>query len=884
MGWEFDGDEDAFNNYCNLNTPSNSKGEYDSNNYDSLHSLFFNKLQENIDINSNYNRLKTASKGIEDILLFIRQSHLFLRYNLNGERIISLQAYNDKIKLSNPALYSKRKKIIEIRRKLLEIREITKYYKLVEDISEDPTYFESITKEDINDIISCRANINSFYLTDVSLRLLFLVSLYNEEYLSYHEECLYNEYSINNLSDSFYEDNLLHPSNKLSEFIARNEGLFANNSMIDALKKLDYSYRFLLNLQGNPNKINDLEVLVLDASSVKIISQNFLIILTVAKNKIQDEVLRIKVKSLDSFQSKIDFEFTSGFNFIPRKYDQEVKKKYADAKLNEQKQNRDSLNIDILLRNGEALLQSPHSTNVKSSNSISKLIQEELLDDILLDSVSTTRFYEIGEVFEINGVSYKVHKSDSDDLFSVVVAYPHEKGLLFNELRRAYNFSRIHYENEGYRCNNLIDTNKFISFVKALIPSEETPLKIEGTFLFNQTLIKIKIDLQGNYYLYPINSDSILYPIDFLNSLPVSENEFIQNVLGYKIESNTIVAKSLYDLDILFNRLKEVFAEIQEYKNKWVKVGDEVNIGNIKLNVCNNGNSKHFFLDSIDHIKNGFIVLDTQRLKLPSSYFDREKFYKEDSGYRGSLSDKLKIKRDCQISLLSSETLQGLTQNIVLLKNAISHANDSNDELIYDLLTIEFKLGKEVEVEFEIEASQSCKLKAINKPERQFNNSNIGRYIDIKRELRKIDVQCLDIAQQYEGRFLGNSIKELYFPDIDNLEGYIKEIKKIYYSKFQNEVSHSIPSDLCILTVNSEIVIHNIKFGVGNNESGFYLRCLSDFSQAKAGEVLSSFIDNDIKEFSLEKLGYYDGGFLPYCRSLLHLSLLVDYIIKCSVL
>lgn len=375
MGWEFDGDEDAFNNYCNSNLPNNY-WDYNSptkHDYYTI-SFFLNCLiSRNIYLNNKdyIDFQKAKSKIPREIFDFFHFSNYYLKY----DPILGIE-YKYSYQFETKVFISEKPKRNELRRIRKEIANL----KIYKEYTYSYDNFESFELDDhfyINDYEYpyefCEDNFDlntkklTFDFSNKLLKLLIYLTICKEDQLDTSNLSINHHYmdiinKFDSTTDLHYECknkdilDFISRTNKVSKFLHLNDSLIIRYNY----KPISYAY----SISNDP--------LIIDINNNSSIHLNY-----------KNSYCQIKICDDDHGKKNLKFEYINNISYSDEKVcfslnnqnwlKNSFTKNYKAVKLDRTNKAIDyirNVDIDSIIQAGKTILNLVSEGNYSNMNKL----------------------------------------------------------------------------------------------------------------------------------------------------------------------------------------------------------------------------------------------------------------------------------------------------------------------------------------------------------------------------------------------------------------------------------------------------------------------------------------------------------------------------------
>ena len=869
MGWEYDGDEDAFNDFCNSHSSEQDIQEvnYHYSDNEPLESAIIQeilKAKHYVGSEFSISSFLKLEEILKEEILYLKQVTLFLDFDAQGDWIEESDYYDDKVKAENFPYYLKREELREIRSQLKGTLRLKQYNNLLErkngryGFVDKEYYCSNIDELSIFDIILGRYDFGLVQSSDILLKILAVATTYKVG-----EDCNYNfnTYNRNIYKELIIQDykaskiqNIYNPfSCYLEESNFNDERVF--NGIKGALFKLSEVYELFNSVKGAP-EINWFELerkidyeeqqLILKTTSFKIIIE----FCTTLLNGIEQQL---------SFYIKSNGEYSKFCSFITD--DNLVRKPrirldhYYNDIIEKRKEMRLKLNIDDLIFKGNSYLKNEKlNTSLILDDLNNNLFKNYEIPSFDLDYKSTSKASEI----QLNSFDFKIEND--------IQGYGYEPGeKMLRSIQRFYDLKDKYWtpsdsefglsakKNAEFTDKELL--NIFINLVESNIPKvENCNYKVGDVFILYDSLVRVYKTDGEEYYLAEIETNSEL---SYFKYFGIDVKQYFENMFGYYLLSNRLVFRLLEELNKFVSRTQESIFLYGKSKKHLLKVNQNVEFLGKKVEVIFSEwrTKKDLFVLNINNSKDAEMISIDGYLSLGVRYLSMKVLRAEIKEYDDYFATK---------------SLKELTARLNFFKKEVALIKQDNDRLFYPEVTIYVK-GIKLKYRKDTWKDEFLifeQYDSINERRQDSWVSNRRVNSEFKRKMLELfDPSCGDFAHQ-ELTFSKDGSKMIFKLESEVL--YFLE-SLVFHNYSTKKEGGLIPRNLKFYNLGEGVHINGKDFSIEKCSKGYYLITNDDISQF----YFSSIYSLDIKQKAIDIIGYYKGGVFPYCENLVDLSLLV---------
>ena len=376
MGWEYDGDEDDFNNYCkSVSSVDNDEFDY-SDTYkertEGLRSFFWDKLCLSNDFKWNkclpYQIDAVKANVPQEILDYMESTSPILFFDAKGTAVKNFAVFNQEIARKNNKIFLTRQKILNYRKKLREVKNYAEYLELSKtrkDWVNNSVPSDYIEETDIPDIVTGRIVGSLLFVNDPLVRLLSIATLYYEKQNERKGETIYTSFDLeqfvkeNNFNDFdrhpdlFYDNNIFSPSK-----IKNGDYKFLNQFNI-GLHRLEEALKLFL---GHKHGVNDKTIINITVeadqvqNSIVLKSENYCMTIENKTNTLNEVGTLLRFYEIREKDLLEILSFNANPNLVPFDYNAERRGKLIELNRNNIINKRRGVSYKLLEEQGLFLI------------------------------------------------------------------------------------------------------------------------------------------------------------------------------------------------------------------------------------------------------------------------------------------------------------------------------------------------------------------------------------------------------------------------------------------------------------------------------------------------------------------------------------------------
>jgi hypothetical protein len=883
MGWEYEGDENSFWEFCDNNASNEGFESFSSGEMEvCIISFFLEKLEKNILFEKHgcsHYQLKLTKDKLKDVLGFLEESNLYLNYNAYGEKISNLSSYESKIRQVDEHLFNLRNELASISEELRGHYCVEFYFEQKErqkELKEEPNrFFGKLSYELILDCFFGRHITFKKFSGDIIFQLLTIATLYDgDDYCSYGSSS-FREIEIYSIASEKYGSEFYKSSDELdlNNDINPFSPLLSEYLLVDyestyrLIDKFKRAFNFILSLEGIRNSLYELKV-DLDESNltIKLYTNKYSATIERDQSIQSEDKLILTLSGFLEDENREILKIVCDQKLIPLKShgsDDAIKKGYKQERAHK----RSDLNLNALLNEGRNLLYSDE-IDCYVGDLVDRNIENWWSQ---YPEISCKRVREVdkvkiiaGENILVNGFDFKIVKTEFGNY--KLTGLINEKGIrLMSEAQALFGFAESNCVQDHIQPYDTINIFEELieSILKCLPSSVRNDYCIGDTFVFFNSFVKIKEDNIGYVYIEQVNNEEQL----FFEYYDLNKQAVFNEIVGYYLPSHKLVFKSLKDLNFVITSFQQMIERHAIEKNSLLKVGDKVQfnkslVGVIYQTIKYNRMCKpHFNLGYINSDDKLGFAIDSNQLRISADWFSTE-----------ILKKKYSFVANFE-NIFESFTLKALTYKVKLFEQTILNLKNYNDAT--SLPNAYFYVGGGYYLYFyEKKKSEWCISYRVHSGIGWLFNSNKIDELELDIVFNAVGISRSDLSYNILGYYKGDA-KNLFFNSKSDLVLFVEHLQLQANKFFERIVDFSQINVSEILQVNDIISCRQIKVCVVANSKGYYLKSGEEFSQYYLCENLKS---GKIIDFFENRMGYYIGGVFPYCKSLFHLSIFIHYL------